>query len=169
MNWDKTLDPKGITVKYTGSGTPRVSIVQDATATTPRFPLLLRYADDQSCGCTGGDCRGYGVGGFQVTRKPRRGLTLWWPETAQPPSPSRTILHSPTKAQQRRRWPRSRRRTPALYQQVKAALATRNRDSASERGSGRHLCQCGPRSRCLEGPGQCERYVGDRPGGENHE
>ncbi len=39
VNWDKTLDPKGITVKYTGTDTPHVSIVQDATATTATFSI----------------------------------------------------------------------------------------------------------------------------------
>jgi len=39
VNWDKTLDPKGITVKYAGPDTPKVSVVQDATATTPTFAI----------------------------------------------------------------------------------------------------------------------------------
>jgi len=37
--WDKTLDPKGITVKYVGTDTPRITIVQDATATAPAFSV----------------------------------------------------------------------------------------------------------------------------------
>ena len=39
VNWDKTLDPKGVTVKYVGKDTPGVSIVQDATAATPTFSI----------------------------------------------------------------------------------------------------------------------------------
>ena len=39
VNWDKTLDPKGVTVKYSGQGAPNVSIVIDATATTPAFSI----------------------------------------------------------------------------------------------------------------------------------
>src|SRR5271165_4047036 len=39
VNWDKTLDPKGVTVKYSGTDTPKVSVVQDATAATPTFAI----------------------------------------------------------------------------------------------------------------------------------
>ena len=36
-NWQKTLDPKGVTISFLGTGSPTASIVQDATATTPAF------------------------------------------------------------------------------------------------------------------------------------
>ncbi len=39
VSWDKTLDPKGVTVKYVGTDTPRVSVVQDATAAAPTFSI----------------------------------------------------------------------------------------------------------------------------------
>lgn len=39
VNWNKTLDPKGVTVKYVGPNTPLVSIVQDAAAANPTFSI----------------------------------------------------------------------------------------------------------------------------------
>src|SRR5208283_2869217 len=38
-SWQKTLDPKGITVAIVAASRPTVSVVQDATAPTPTFTV----------------------------------------------------------------------------------------------------------------------------------
>jgi phage tail sheath protein FI len=121
-NWQKTLDPKGVTVSFLGAGGPTVTIVQDATATTPTFTisrsdLTIRAATAST---------GTATAGAWTTFKTQQNVTGWDVSVAGDGS-AVVQFQSTTALDDKGAAPASlqsiQTSNTALYQQVKSALA----------------------------------------------
>jgi len=121
-NWQKTLDPKGIMVSFLGTGSPTVSILQDATATAPTFTvsrsdLTIKAANAPT---------GAAVSATWTTFKTQQNVTGWDVSVAGDGSAVLQFQNN-TALDDKGAAPASlqsiQTSNTALYQQVKSALA----------------------------------------------